>query len=107
MCYTQVCNVNQHQCFMPMIKNPEEGQNCIVYHIEYMQETATHIPNYIFAMELSLDAPWAEEEGAESKTEGEWEFKGDTCLMDFIQLFMDTKYWGYTFLAHYAEGCDG
>lgn len=78
MCYTQVCNVNQHQCFTPMMKNPEEGQNCIVYHIECMQETATHIPNYIFSMELSLDAPWAEEEGAERKTEGEWEFKGDT-----------------------------
>lgn len=83
MCHTQVCNLNQHQCFMPMIKNPGEGQDCLISDMECMQETTTHIPNYIFAMELSPDAPWGEE-GAERKTEGEWEFKGDTCLMDFI-----------------------
>jgi len=35
-------------------------------------------PNHVFAMELSSGAPWDEEQGAERKSEGEWEFKGDT-----------------------------
>lgn len=56
---------------MPMIKNPEAGQGCIIYDMGHRQETGTHNPNYIFAMELAPDAPWDEEEGAERKTE--WE----------------------------------
>ena len=91
MCYGQICNVNQHQCFMPVITNPEAGQGYIIYARECMQETGPHVPNCTFAMELALDAPWDdEEEGAERKTEGEWELKGNTCLMDFIWLFRET-----------------
>lgn len=45
--------------------------------MEYIQETATLIPKYVFTMALSPNAPWDEEEGLERKTEGECEFKGD------------------------------
>lgn len=90
-CYEQICNINQHQCFIPMIKTPEAGQGYSICDMEHMQETRTHVLNCIFAMELAPDAPW-DEEGAERKTEGEWNFKGDTCLMDFIGLCMDTKF---------------
>lgn len=100
MYYTQACKGNHHQSFMPVIKKTGEGQGCIIYDMEHMQQIRTHIPNYIFAMELSPDAPWDEEEGVERKTEGEWEFK---CLMDLIQLFMNAKFWGYAFLAPDAK----
>lgn len=91
MCSEQMCNVNQHQCFLPMISKSEAGQGDITYGLERMQETGTHEPNDMFAKELALDAAWDVEEGAERKTEGEWELKGDTCLVDFICLFTGTK----------------
>lgn len=58
-------------------------------------------------MESAPDTLWNEKEGVERKTEGEWELKGDICLMDFIQLIMDTEFWGYTFVTHNAKGYDG
>ena len=80
---------------MPVFENPE-GQGYIIYGMEYMWETVTCIMNYIFAIELALNAPW-DEEGAERKTEGEWEFKGDTCFMDFFSVVYGHKVLGLHF----------
>lgn len=79
-----------------MIKNREESQGCVICDMEYMQETTTYIPNYIFDMELLPDASRDEKEGAERTTK-EWEFQEDTCLIDFIQVFYGQKVLGLFF----------
>lgn len=86
-----------------MIKNPE-CQGLITYDMERMEEPATHIPNYIFTMELSSDVPW-DEEGEKGKLKDNGNLKG-THLRDFTQLLTGTKFWGYTFLAQNAKGYD-
>lgn len=36
-----------------------------------------------------------------------WEFKGETCLSDFITTFIDRQFSDCTFLAHNSKGYDG
>lgn len=106
--YEQICNINLHQCFMPMIKTLEAGQGYTINDLGCMQESRTHAPNYVSAMELGPGASWDAEEGAKrERSEWEWEFKEDTCLIDLIQLFTDTKFQSYTFLAGNAKGYGG
>lgn len=38
---------------------------------KYMQETRTHVPDYVLTLKLAPDAPWDKEEGTEKQTEGE------------------------------------
>lgn len=84
----QICNINQHQCFVPVIKTPVAGHGCTTDDLGCMQESRTHIPNYVFAMKLRLGALWdAEERAKKERTEGEWEFKEDTHLIDLIHVY--------------------
>lgn len=70
-----ICNINQHQCFVPVIKTPEAGQGCTINDLGHLQESRTHNPNYVFAMEVGPGAHWdAEEVAKREKSEWEWEF---------------------------------
>lgn len=52
--------------------------------------------------------PFRMKKRQEGKLNKNGSLKGDsTGLMDFIQLFMGTKFWGYTFLAYNSKGYDG
>lgn len=86
-------------------KTEKDSQGCIICDMECMQETATYMPNYIFDMELSRDTSRDEKEGAERTTK-EWDFKEDTCLIDFIQVLYGQKFWDYSFLSHNDKGYD-
>jgi len=52
ICYKQMCNVNQHQCFMPVLKNPEAGQGYNIYAMVSMQETRKHDSMILFLNQL-------------------------------------------------------
>lgn len=72
-----------------------------------MQETRTHVPDYILTLKLASDAPWDKEEGTEKQTEGEYEIEGKICSVVFTLLFMDTKFKDYILLAPNCKGYDG
>ncbi|KAM4023523.1 uncharacterized protein ACNLHF_028190 [Anomaloglossus baeobatrachus] len=70
----------------------EETEQYIFYDFECMQETGTHIPNYIYATTLHGSPTW--------------EFEGKLCTHDFVLFFTSGKFSGHTFIAHNAGRYD-
>ena len=89
--YTQICNVNQHQCFMPTIKNPGEGQGCIIYDTECMQETSTRTQTMFLPWSYHQVPLGMKNKGQKGNLKENGSLKG-THFMDFIHFFMDTKF---------------
>ncbi|XP_040190087.1 uncharacterized protein LOC120921636 [Rana temporaria] len=92
VCGARIDDTKKHLCYMQPYKPPEETTKYIIYDFECMQETGTHIPNYIYAKGLSDPS--------------DWEFRGATCVQDFVKCFIKTKFKDYTFIAHNAGRYD-
>ncbi|XP_078531047.1 uncharacterized protein LOC144817954 [Lissotriton helveticus] len=81
-----------HQCYMVKDRQPPKTEDYIVFDIECTQETGVHQPNYIYAHHLTSDDCW--------------EFEGRTCVGDFLNTFIQSKFKGYTMLAHNSKAYD-
>lgn len=92
VCGAYINETEEHVCYMQEYKPPAETNKYIIYDFECMQETGTHIPNYIYAQTLSGQT--------------HWEFQGRTCVQDFIICFINSKFKDYTFIAHNAGRYD-
>ncbi|XP_077110682.1 uncharacterized protein LOC143766710 [Ranitomeya variabilis] len=86
VCHGRINKFDAHLCYMRWYVAQDESDCYIFYDFECMQETGTHIPNYIYATTLY---------GHPS-----WEFEGDTCTHDFVQFFTSGKFSDHTFIAH-------
>ncbi|XP_032067185.1 uncharacterized protein LOC116504335 [Thamnophis elegans] len=95
-CDAVVDNLVGHLCFLKRLYKPNIGASYIVYDFECCQETGTHIPNYVYAMDM-LD-------GQEVR---KWEWSGVKCLEEFVKTFVQPKFKGSTFIAHNSKSYDG
>ncbi|KAG8139604.1 hypothetical protein E2320_002366 [Naja naja] len=59
-------------------------------------ETGTHIPNYVYAMDMLEDG-----------NVRRWEWYGEKCLEEFVKTFVQPKFNGATFIAHNSKSYDG
>ncbi|XP_077198782.1 uncharacterized protein LOC143839922 isoform X2 [Paroedura picta] len=88
------------RCYLEPLKKPSVSSKYIFYDFECTQENGEHCPNYAFAKAFGADPKWA----ACGKS---WEFKGETCLYEFVKTFTTKKYFRHcTFIAHNAKGYD-
>ncbi|KAM4028544.1 uncharacterized protein ACNLHF_023858 [Anomaloglossus baeobatrachus] len=92
VCRIRLNEFDDHLCYMRRYVPKEETEQYIFYDFECMQETGTHIPNYIYATTLH---------GRPS-----WEFEGKSCTHDFVLFFTSGKFSGHTFIAHNAGRYD-
>ncbi|KAG8139447.1 hypothetical protein E2320_002216 [Naja naja] len=72
------------------------GYRYIVYDFECCQETGTHIPNYVYAMDMLEDGDVRR-----------WEWYSEKCLEEFVKTFVQPKFRGSTFIAHNSKSYDG
>ncbi|KAM4014972.1 uncharacterized protein ACNLHF_001687 [Anomaloglossus baeobatrachus] len=92
VCGIRLNKFDAHLCYMRPYVPKGETDRYMFYDFECMQETGTHIPNYIYATTLY---------GHPS-----WEFEGKTCTHDFVQFLTSGKFSGYTCIAHNAGRYD-
>lgn len=95
-CDTKVDSLTGHLCFLKRLFKPNIGYRYIVYDFECCQETGTHIPNYVYAMDMLNDGDVRK-----------WDCYGDTCLEEFVKMFVRPKFRGSTFIAHNSKSYDG
>lgn len=79
----------EHRCYMVKDRPQTKTEDYIVFDIECTQETGVHQPNYIYAHHLTAD--------------NNWEFEGPSCVDDFLNTFIQTRFKGYTMLAHNSK----
>ncbi|XP_077205235.1 ephrin type-B receptor 1 isoform X2 [Paroedura picta] len=88
------------RCYLEPLKKPHASSKYIFYDFECTQENGEHCPNYAFAKAFGGDPKWP----ACGKS---WEFKGETCLYQFVKTFTTKKQFRHcTFIAHNAKGYD-
>ncbi|KAE8597395.1 hypothetical protein XENTR_v10005656 [Xenopus tropicalis] len=92
VCGVRVGKFDTHICYMQKCKAQKRCEKYIIYDFECMQETGTHIPNYIYAANLHGSPAW--------------EFEGNDCVQKFVQFFTSGVFDHYTFIAHNAGRYD-
>ena len=91
---------SHYLCYMEPLKEPPASSKYIFYDFECTQENGEHCPNYIFAKAFGEDPKWG-------PCDKSWEFKGDTCLYNFVKTFTTKKEFNHsTFIAHNAKAYD-
>ncbi|KAJ1207711.1 hypothetical protein NDU88_003101 [Pleurodeles waltl] len=73
-------------------RTQRKTEDYIVFNIECTQDTGVHQPNYIYAHHLTSDENWDSE--------------GRSCMSDFLNTFMQPKYYEYTMLVHNSKAYD-
>ncbi|XP_053134963.1 uncharacterized protein LOC128337707 isoform X2 [Hemicordylus capensis] len=105
VCQGKQCRT--YYCYLGKIKQPKLSIRYVFYDCECRQESGIHIPNLIVAKAFKEETVKSVPKKKWKPAGESWEFKGDTCLKDFIQTFTsDLSFKKTHFICHNFWGYD-